>query len=344
MSKSKRPQFPFAAIVGQEQMKTALLLNIIDPGIGGVLIKGEKGTAKSTAVRSLSQILPEVQHVKGCIYHCDPKHSKALCPDCADIVESKIEIDYERSPMRVVELPLSATEDRIAGTLDIEHILQTGKKRFEPGVLAQANGNLLYVDEVNLLEDHMVDLLLDAAAMGVNYVEREGISFEHPSRFILVGSMNPEEGDLRPQLLDRFGLCVGIKGEKDTPIRTEIVSRRLDFDADPEGFTQSYADATQKIKDDVLKARKSLPNIVVSKNLLTMAANVSLHFEMEGHRADITMIRAAKAHAALCGKNDPDKEDLATVAPMVLNHRIKRKPFEDTKFDMGELRKCLTEY
>jgi len=218
------------------------------------------------------------------------------------------------------------------------------KKRFEPGVLAQANGNLLYVDEVNLLEDHMVDLLLDAAAMGINYVEREGISFEHPSRFILVGSMNPEEGDLRPQLLDRFGLCVGIKGEKDTAVRTEIVSRRLDFDADPEGFTKSYADATRKIRDDVLEARKNLPNVVASKNLLTMAANVSLHFEMEGHRADITMIRAAKAHAALYGRNDPDKEDLATVAPMVLNHRIKRKPFEDTKFDMGELRKCLLEY
>jgi Mg-chelatase subunit ChlI len=344
MPRDKRPSFPFAAIVGQEQMKTSLLLNIIDPGIGGVLIKGEKGTAKSTTVRSLAQILPDIEHVKGCIYHCDPKHGKTLCSDCAETLASGVRMECERSPMKVVELPLSATEDRIAGTLDIEHVLQTGKKRFEPGVLAQANGNLLYVDEVNLLEDHMVDLLLDAAAMGVNYVEREGISFEHPSRFILVGSMNPEEGDLRPQLLDRFGLCVEMKGERNLFVRTEIVSRRLEFDADPEGFTEGYAEATQKIKDDVLNARSNLSNIKVSEKLLETASNIALYFEMEGHRADITMIRAARAHAALLGKKEPDKEDLETVAPMALSHRIKRRPFEESKFDLEDLRKCLQEY
>lgn len=344
MSKDKQLLFPFAAIVGQEQMKTALILNVVDPGIGGVLIKGEKGTAKSTTVRSLAQVLPEVEHVKGCIYRCDPRQSKGLCPDCAAMIASGAKMECTHSPMRVVELPLSATEDRIAGTLDIEHVLQTGKKKFEPGVLAQANGNLLYVDEVNLLEDHIVDLLLDAAAMGVNYVEREGISFEHPSKFILVGSMNPEEGDLRPQLLDRFGLCVEIRGEKDLKIRSEIVTRRLAFDEDPKGFTQQYAEETKNIKEKIINARKNLLDVKMDKKIVELASYVSIYFEMEGHRADITMVRAARANAAYEGRNEVNKEDIATVAPMVLVHRMKRKPFEESKFDIGELRKCLQEF
>ncbi|MDR0309754.1 MAG: ATP-binding protein [Candidatus Methanoplasma sp.] len=344
MSKEKQLLFPFAAIVGQEQMKSSLLLNVVDPGIGGVLIKGEKGTAKSTAVRSLAQVLPEVEHIKGCIYHCDPRSGRGLCPDCTDAVASGVKPEKEISPMRVVELPLSATEDRIAGTLDIEHILQTGKKKFEPGVLAQANGNLLYVDEVNLLEDHMVDLLLDAAAMGVNYVEREGISFEHPSKFILVGSMNPEEGEIRPQLLDRFGLCAEIRGEKSLSVRAEIVARRLAFDSDPKGFTDAYAKETRRIRESILRARDILSVTAPDKELIALASHVSLYFEMEGHRADITMVRAARANAALDGREKADKEDMATVAPMVLSHRIKRKPFEESKFDIGELRICLQEF
>ena len=339
MSKEKQLLFPFAAIVGQEQMKTALLLNVVDPGIGGVLIRGEKGTAKSTTVRSLAQVLPEAEHVKGCIYHCDPKHG--YCPNCAEAAASGVRLESETSPMRVVELPLSATEDRIAGTLDIEHVLQTGKKKFEPGVLAQANGNLLYVDEVNLLEDHMVDLLLDAAAMGVNYVEREGISFEHPSKFILVGSMNPEEGEIRPQLLDRFGLCVEIHGEKNLSTRTEIVARRLAFDADPKGFTESCAEETKKLKDSVLKARKILSGTSADKELIALASRAAIYFEMEGHRADITMVRAARAYAALNGREEVEREDLVSVAPMVMTHRVKRRPFEESKFDIGELRICL---
>jgi Mg-chelatase subunit ChlI len=344
MSGDRRLSFPFAAIVGQDQMKTALLLNIIDPGVGGVLIKGEKGTAKSTTVRSLTQILPEVEHVKGCTYHCKPGQGKALCPDCVDLVSSKNKVEYERSPMRVVELPLSATEDRIAGTLDIEHMLQSGKKRFEPGVLAQANGNLLYIDEVNLLEDHMVDLLLDVAAMGINYVEREGISFEHPSRFILVGSMNPEEGELRPQLLDRFGLCVEMRGERNLVSRTEIVSRRLEFDSDPEAFTEKYAEETKEIRNSILNARNNLSKVTISNDMFTAASDVCLHFKMEGHRADITMVRAARANAALNKKRRVDRVDLETVAPLVLNHRIKKRPFENSKFDLEELRKCLQGY
>ena len=341
MSRNERLSFPFAAIVGQEQMKTALLLNIIDPRIGGVLIKGEKGTAKSTTVRSLIQVLPDVEHVKGCVYHCRPERGATLCPECAGNAATDTMMEYEVSPMKVVELPLSATEDRIAGTLDIEHMLQTGRKKFEPGVLAQANGNLLYIDEVNLLEDHMVDLLLDVAAMGVNYVEREGISFEHPSRFILVGSMNPEEGELRPQLIDRFGLCVEMVGEKSLRTRTEIVSRRLEFDDDPESFTETYAEATAKIRGDILRARRDLPNVIVSKDLLTTASNISIHFKMEGHRADITMVRAARANAALLGKDMADRRDLETVAPFVLSHRIRRRPFENTRFDVEELKKCI---
>ena len=333
--------FPFAAIAGQEQMKTALLLNIVDPGIGGALIKGEKGTAKSTAVRSLVQILPDAERVKGCPYNCDPRPGRGRCPVCAEAAAAGKELEYERAAMRVVELPLSATEDRIAGTLDIEHVLQTGKKKFEPGVLAQANGNLLYVDEVNLLDDHMVDLLLDTAAMGVNYVEREGISFQHPSRFILVGSMNPEEGDIRPQLLDRFGLCVEIRGENDVATRAEIVARRLAFDADPEGFSGTYANETEKIKNNVLSARKILSETKADKELISMASRVALHFEMDGHRADITMVRAAMANAALNGRTDAGKEDIAAVAPLVLSHRIKRRPFEESRFDTEELETCL---
>jgi magnesium chelatase subunit I len=341
MSKEKQLLFPFVAIVGQEQMKTALLLNVVDPGVGGVLIKGEKGTAKSTTVRSLAQVLPEIEHVKGCLYHCDPRPGKGQCPNCAEAAAAGVKLESERSPMRVVELPLSATEDRIAGTLDIEHVLQTGKKKFEPGVLAQANGNLLYVDEVNLLEDHMVDLLLDAAAMGVNYVEREGISFVHPSKFILVGSMNPEEGEIRPQLLDRFGLCAEIRGEKALSVRTEIVARRLDFDADPEGFTEMYAEETKELKKKVLDARKILSGTSTDRELIAMASRVALYFEMEGHRADITMVRAAKANAALDGRKVAYREDIAAVAPMVLTHRVKRKPFEESKFDAGELVACI---
>ncbi|MCL2295796.1 MAG: AAA family ATPase [Methanomassiliicoccaceae archaeon] len=325
-------------------MKTALLLNTVDPGIGGVLIRGEKGTAKSTTVRSLAQVLPEVEYVKGCVYRCDPKHGKRFCPDCAETIASGAKLESEKAPMRVVELPLSATEDRIAGTLDIEHVLSTGKKKFEPGVLAQANGNLLYVDEVNLLEDHMVDLLLDAAAMGVNYVEREGISFEHPSRFILVGSMNPEEGEIRPQLLDRFGLCVEIQGEKDLSVRTEIVSRRLAFDADPKGFTEAYVKETKKIKDSITEAKKILSGNFPDKDLVALASHIALYFEMEGHRADITMVRAAMAYAALNGRKKADREDMATVAPMVMSHRMKRKPFEKTVFDIGELRSCIQQF
>lgn len=325
-------------------MKRALILNIIDPSIGGALIRGEKGTAKSTAVRSLVNILPDAEYVEGCRFRCDPSRPERLCSDCKERIENGENLETGTAPIRVVELPLSATEDRIAGTLDLEHVLQTGRKKFEPGVLAQANRNMLYVDEVNLLEDHIVDLLLDSAAMGTNYVEREGVSFSHPSKFILVGSMNPEEGELRPQLLDRFGLCVDVVGDIYVTSRAEVVMRRLEYDADPKAFIEKYRDKTEELQDKIVTARERLFDVKVSENMVKVAANVAIHFEMEGHRADITMIRAARANAAFEGKDEIDRDDFRVVAPMVLTHRIKKKPFEKTGLNREALRACLKKY
>ena len=344
MAERRTAAFPFAAIVGQEQMKKALILSVIDPGIGGVLIKGEKGTAKSTSVRSLEQILPPRKANSGCPFRCDPFRPGMWCPYCRERSASGEPIQPEEVPMRVVELPLSATEDRVSGTLDLESVLQTGRKRFEPGVLAQANGNLLYVDEINLLEDHIVDMLLDSAAMGVNYVEREGISFSHPARFVLVGSMNPEEGDLRPQLLDRFGMCAEVKGEKNLSRRSEVVSRRLEFDADPDAFLERYAPETEDLARRISEAGEMLREMRAGRDLIDAAAFLSVYFGMEGHRADIAMIRAAMANAAFGGRQEASKSDLEAVAPLVLSHRLKKKPFQKTSdYDLGDVRKCLEE-
>ncbi len=337
--------FPFAAIVGQEPMKKALILNVVDPGIGGVLVKGEKGTAKSTTVRALEQVLPPVTHIKGCPFHCDPSRPERYCPYCAEKYADGSAPETEVSPMRVIELPLSATEDRVAGTLDLESVLQTGKKKFEPGILAQANGNLLYVDEINLLEDYIVDMLLDSAAMGVNYVEREGVSFTHPAKFVLVGSMNPEEGELRPQLLDRFGMSVDIKGEKKLGLRTDVVARRLEFDMDPYAFTENYKTQTDEIRKKIADAKALLPKVVIDRKLIEAAAYLSVYFGMEGHRSDITMIRSARANAAYEGRTEVTKDDLETVAPLVLSHRLKKKPFDKTSdYDLEDVHKCLEEY
>ena len=333
--------FPFVRVVGQDKMKKALLLNIVDPSIGGVLIKGEKGTAKSTSVRSLVQILPERPAVVGCPFQCDPRYPKRLCIQCREKLASGIELESKMVPMTVVELPLSATEDRVSGTLDLEHVLKTGEKKFEPGVLAQANGNVLYVDEVNLLDDHIIDLLLDSAAMGVNYIEREGVSFSHPARFILAGSMNPEEGSLRPQLLDRFGLCVDIEGEKDVDVRMEVIQRRMEFDKDPEGYLEGCREETEALRKKIEAARELLPSVELSKDIMHDIVMVSIHFNMEGHRADITMMRAAKANAALDGRTQVTKQDLREIAPLVLAHRLKKRAFDETTFDESELDVCL---
>ncbi len=333
--------FPFVSIVGQEDMKKALLLNIIDPSIGGALIKGEKGTAKSTTVRSLVQILPLRETVDGCPFNCNPKRPDSLCPECARKLAEGIQLQSSMKPMRVVELPLSATEDRVAGTLDIEHVLKTGEKKFEPGVLAQANGNLLYVDEVNLLDDHIVDLLLDSAAMGVNYVEREGVSFSHAARFILVGTMNPEEGELRPQLLDRFGLSVDVKGDKDTDVRMEVVKRRVAFDTDPAKYSKECREESDALRERLTKARKEVYGVVADDSIVKAIVTITTSFGIDGHRADITMLKAAKANAALEGRKEVTKDDIRAVAVLVMSHRMRRRPFEEAAFDTEELERCL---
>jgi len=321
-----RAILPFTALVGQEQMKQALLLNAINPSIGGVLIRGEKGTAKSTAVRALARLLPEQDVVQGCRFGCDPGHPDLLCFECRGRLEPDEGLTTVQRRMRVVELPINASEDRVVGAIDIEAAIKEGRKRFEPGVLAEANRNILYVDEVNLLDDHLVDVLLDAAAMGVNVVEREGISVDHPARFILVGTMNPEEGELRPQLLDRFGLCVDVVGLRDVRRRVEIVERREAFEEDPDAFVAVWADAERAEAERIANAITALPDVTVDRDVLVGIAALGIELEVDGHRADLVMRKAAQAVAALEGRPTVDLRDVEAVASMVLAHRVKPLP------------------
>ncbi|MDR3206352.1 MAG: AAA family ATPase [Candidatus Methanoplasma sp.] len=337
----RRTAYPFSAIVGQERMKKALLLNAVHPSIGGVLIRGEKGTAKSTAVRALADLLPERHVVLGCPCGCRWGDPNNACADCADKYSMNA-AEEALEPMRVVELPLSSTEDRVVGTLDIEHAISTGTKRFEPGILARANGNILYVDEVNLLEDHLVDLLLDAAAMGVNFVEREGVSFSHPSRFVLIGTMNPEEGDLRPQLLDRFGLVVDVESERGEERRIDIIRRLIDFENDPEEFARSYEKEQKELSDAIVKARFGLRRLHPGADILTLAARAAMHLGVDGHRSDITLIKAALANAALAGKDAADASDVLEVSGLVLPHRMRRTPFQDSELNTEEFNDWMT--
>lgn len=339
--KNNKTVYPFTAIVGQDNMKKALILNIIDPSLGGVLIRGEKGTAKSTAVRALAQLLPEKEQIEGCEFGCSPKDLGSMCSECRKKVEVKENINVSKRKMRVIELPVSATEDRVVGTLDIEHAIKKGEKRFEPGILAQANRNILYVDEVNLLDDHVVDVLLDSAAMGVNTVEREGVSFSHPANFVLVGTMNPEEGDLRPQLLDRFGMVVDVVGERDTNKRVEVIKRRLDYEKDDADFMAQYKNSQEDLAERIEKAKKLLDQVEFDDRVLEMAAEVSINMDVDGHRADISMIKTAVAIAAF---NDRDKvtgDDLIEAAGFVLPHRMRRKPFEDRTMDFSDVEKII---
>ena len=319
--------YPFTALVNQDEMKTALILNVIDPSIGGLLIMGEKGTGKSTAVRSLAELLPEIEAVKDCPFTCDAEG--ALCSDCRDELAKEGHLHREPRKMRVVELPLGVTEDRLVGTLDIEHAIRRGEKRFEPGILADANRNFLYVDEVNLLEDHIVDLLLDSAAMGVNTVEREGISFTHPARFMLVGTMNPEEGDLRPQLLDRFGLCVGVTSLHDKALRVEILKRKAAFDNDQAAFLTHWAAEQQKLADRVSLARKAVAAIPIGDEVLEKIVSITVALSLDGHRADIVMMKTARAYAAYRGVSTIGTEEIRDAAWLSLRHRLKRLPFEE---------------
>ena len=317
--------FPFTAIIGQDTMKKALVLNVVNPKLGGVLIQGEKGTAKSTAVRALADLLPPRRCIKGCRFHCDPDDRANWCDECQEKYATE-EPPVELLPMKVVELPVSATEDRVVGTLDIETAIREGKRSFETGILADANRNILYVDEINLLDDHVVDVLLDSAAMGINTVEREGISYSHPARFSLVGTMNPEEGDIRPQLLDRFALSVKVAGEQDPERRAEIIKRRLAYEADPEPFLESWKDEQAKEVRRIERARKLLSEVTCSNDMLLLAAKIS-----------ITLIKTAETIAAVAGHTEVTKEDIREASRLALPHRMRRRPFEEQNLDWTEV-------
>jgi Mg-chelatase subunit ChlI len=321
-------------------MKRALVLNAVNPQIGGVLIRGERGTAKSTAARALAALLPDIAVVADCRFGCDPERPNQWCDECrVRHGNAEVPVAMRRTPF--VDLPVSATEDRVVGTLDIEKAIQIGEKHFETGVLASANRGLLYVDEVNLLDDHVVDLLLDSAAMGINVVEREGISFSHPARFILVGTMNPEEGDLRPQLLDRFAFSVQISGLLDPRQRVEIMERRINFELDPEGFREEWADAERRLSDRIQHAREVVHTVKYSRRDLAAIAHLTASMKVDGHRADLVILRGAQAHAALQGRQAIADEDILLAAELALPHRIKARPFQESSVDFYQLEERL---
>ncbi|MFI9241039.1 putative cobaltochelatase [Streptomyces sp. NPDC053086] len=331
--------FPFTAVVGQDDLRLALLLNAVSPAVGGVLVRGEKGTAKSTAVRALSALLPQVAVVPGCRFSCDPAAPDPACPDGPHEAGEGSE-----RPARMVELPVGASEDRLVGALDIERALAEGVKAFEPGLLADAHRGILYVDEVNLLHDHLVDLLLDAAAMGASYVEREGVSVRHAARFLLVGTMNPEEGELRPQLLDRFGLTVEVAASREPDQRVEVVKRRLAYDADPAGFAARWAEEETAVRQRVIAARDLLPQVRLGDGALRQIAATCAAFEVDGMRADIVMARTATALAAWAGRTDVLAEDVRQAALLALPHRRRRNPFDAPGLDEDKLDETLEEY
>lgn len=333
--------FPFTAIVGQDRMKRALILNAIYPQIGGVLIRGERGTAKSTAARALAAILPEIDVIEDDPFSCDPANPASFTEDLKRRAAAGEQFKIVRRKTRFVNLPVSATEDRVVGTLDIEKAIQKGEKHFEPGVLAAANRGVLYVDEVNLLDDHVVDLLLDVAAMGVNVVEREGISFSHPARFVLIGSMNPEEGDLRPQLLDRFALCVDIMGIRDPRARMTILERNLAFESDPAAFAKEWEPYEKALTLEIAEARERLPSVKHTQRDLATIANLVASLGVDGHRADLVILKSARAHAAFMGRDAITEQDILLAAELALPHRLKRHPFQDTEQAMAALSEKL---
>lgn len=338
----RQDTFPFTAIIGQENMKKALVLNVVNPRLGGVLIQGEKGTAKSTAVRALADLLPPRRCIKGCRFHDDPGAPAAWCDECHEKYDHQ-EPEIELLPMKVVELPVSATEDRVVGTLDIEVAIREGKRSFETGILADANRNILYVDEINLLDDHVVDVLLDSAAMGINTVEREGISYSHPARFSLVGTMNPEEGDIRPQLLDRFALSVYVAGEKDLDRRAEVIKRRLEYEDDPAAFVAKWEEEQQNEVHRIERAMKLLPQVTAANEILRLAAKLSIALGVDGHRADITLIKTAQTLAAVAGHTEVNREDLREAAKLALPHRMRRRPFEEQSLNWDDVDKVIDE-
>jgi len=310
-------------------MKLALMLNAVDPGIGGVLIMGHRGTGKSTAVRGLAELLPEIKVVAGCAYRCDPASRSNHCAECQKTSDSGGRLEREVAAVAVVDLPLGATEDRVCGTIDIERALRQGTKTFEPGLLARANRGLLYIDEVNLLDDHLVDVLLDVAVTGVNKVEREGISIQHPARFVLIGSGNPEEGELRPQLLDRFGLHVEVTTDDDLDRRVDIVERRNAFERDPEKFCANLAQDQEQLRNKISRAQKNSGSVIVERPLLRQVVQLCTELKIDGHRGELTITRAGCALAAFEGRKKVTADDVRRVTPMALRHRLRRDPLEE---------------
>lgn len=322
--------YPFSAILGQDDLKLALILTTIHPRIGGVLIQGERGTAKSTAARGLATLLPPINVIDHCRFGCDPEEPGSYCSECKQRFSKDNKPHARQQVTPFINLPVSATEDRVVGTIDLEAAIKKGERHFEPGVLATANRGILYIDEVNLLDDHVVDLLLDAAAMGINIVEREGISFTHPSRFILIGTMNPEEGFLRPQLLDRFGLSVQVQSIRDNNQRMRILERCIQFEDSPDTFYQIWQQRELELSQNIIQARQRLPRITHSIQDLQLIAQISTNAGIEGHRADMVMLKTAKAHAAFQNRRSISKEDILLAARFALPHRYKKSPFEAT--------------
>ncbi len=321
--------FPFSAIVGQEEIKLALLIAAVDPTIGGVLVFGDRGTGKSTAVRALAALLPKMRAVVGCPYACEPEAPAGLCEYCRGHAKNAVRKTHSL-PVPVVDLPLGATEDRVVGALDLERALTQGVKAFEPGLIARAHRGFLYIDEVNLLEDHLVDLLLDVAASGENVVEREGLSIRHPARFVLIGTGNPEEGELRPQLLDRFGLSVEVKTPEDLATRIEVVRRRDSFERDPEAFIAAWRKEDEKLRRRIVAARQRIASVEVSDAALERAAKLCMGLGTDGLRGELTLIRAARAAASLSGDHAVGDAHLRRVASSALRHRLRRNPLDES--------------
>ena len=322
-------------------MQLALLLNAINPAIGGVLIRGQKGTAKSTAARALAALLPPIETRPGCPFNCPPDHPAAICPVCRPAADRPAPASR---PTPFVELPVGASDDRVVGTLDIERALQSGQRHFEPGLLAQAHRGILYVDEVNLLADHIVDVLLDAAASGANTVEREGVSVSHPARFILVGTMNPEEGELRPQLLDRFGLAVEVAGPTDAALRTAVVRRRIAYEADPVAFYSQFAEQEAALGQRISQAQQLVPQVTLSDGLLELISQICIGSQVDGLRADITMYKTAQTLAAWENRGEVSVDDIRRAAELVLLHRRRRQPFEEPGIDQQQLDNLIQQH
>lgn len=328
------PVFPFTAIVGQEEMKLALQLNVIDPKIGGVMIMGDRGTGKSTTIRAIADLLPEIEVVKNDPFNSHISDLDLMSNEVKKAVQNGETIESESIKIPMIDLPLGATEDRVCGTIDIEKALTEGVKAFEPGLLAKANRGLLYVDEVNLLDDHLVDILLDSAASGWNTVEREGISVRHPARFVLVGSGNPEEGELRPQLLDRFGMHAEIRTVKDPALRVKVVEERTSFDQNPMVWVENYQEKQQELRDRIVSAQKVLPTVELDYDLRVKISEVCSQLDVDGLRGDIVTNRAAKAYAAYNGKTKVTVEDIAKIITLCLRHRLRKDPLES--IDSGD--------